>query len=124
MNKLAAVFGSAPYVPARRDLIWREVGSLTDAAFSRVIEKLIGEYRHAPMLPDFRDVIASERENSWRHEKKEHAQEARGFMIGRMTSTDDERQLMLHTIRERVKGNVNDADWKCFMDLINTRFTA
>ena len=120
INRLQDQFGRNAFGTERAKLLWREVGGFDDKWFEKVIDSVIANSRSAPILADFSSFISEERERRWRVEKEQHQQDARQFW--KMTSTDEERQLMLHTIRERVKGNIPDQDWKCFLDLINTRF--
>lgn len=64
MNRLANTFGGA-YKTERTQIIWREMGNLPEEAFTRMVDKLIGECRQAPMIQEFREAASSEREKIW-----------------------------------------------------------
>lgn len=68
MNRLANTFGGA-YKTERTQIIWKEMGNLPEEAFTRIVDKLIGECRMAPMIQEFRDAAASEREKIWSRQK-------------------------------------------------------
>lgn len=63
MNRLAETFGKAAYGTERAKLIWREVKDLGAHWLERVVDEFIGG-RSAPLLNEFRDAIAKERERS------------------------------------------------------------
>src|SRR3954462_10986965 len=69
VNRLRDTFGDRSYPDERVKIIWREVQSLGRAWFERTIDRLIGEFRKAPMLPDIRFLIAEERERHRQTEK-------------------------------------------------------
>lgn len=110
------------YVDEFKAILWKELGMLPPGAFERICTKLIGEERQAPLMAEFRREAAVERERQWAKEKQEHKQDSKEFWHG--TSTDEERTMMFQAIRSRIKGEMPDADWKCFLTLLDTRFPA
>lgn len=68
MERLSNVFGGA-YKTERTQLIWKEMAALPEDAFERVVNKLIGECRQAPMIQDFREAASVEREKIWQRRK-------------------------------------------------------
>lgn len=68
IQRLSNVFGGA-YKTERTQLIWNEMGNLPDDAFKRIVDRLISECRQAPLLPEFRDQAAVEREKIWSRQK-------------------------------------------------------
>lgn len=69
INRMASVFTPAAFAKERRDLIWKECGNLSDDVFTRIVNRLIGECRQAPLVPDFREAAAYERERIWEAQK-------------------------------------------------------
>jgi hypothetical protein len=119
MSRLNECFPNA-YKPERITLIWREVAVLQPMTFTKVIDRLIGECRTPPMLPDFRKAVSEERESFNSHEKKQHTRDAEAFMSG--TSTPDEQQWICQAIRNRMQNKMDDNEWIAFVKLLNTRF--
>ena len=68
IQRLSNVFGGA-YKTERTQLIWKEMGNLPEDSFSRIVDRLIAECRQAPLLPEFREFAASEREKLWTKRK-------------------------------------------------------
>lgn len=116
MNRLASVFGAQPYAEERRNLIWKEVNALTSVSFARVVDNLIGSHRQAPLLPEIREEASREREVMWHLEKKQHAQDAKEAM--RTLFSSDDIKFFCKTIRERVSGDLNDAQFTGFYRML------
>jgi len=68
IQRLSNVFGGA-YKTERTQLIWREMQNLPEDSFSRIVDRLIAECRQAPLLPEFREFAAAEREKLWAKRK-------------------------------------------------------
>ncbi len=113
MQRMIDAFGAQHYKQERLAMVWKELGALSDSAFTRVVDRLIAESRYAPLLPEFRDAAAVEREQAWRHEKREHKQDAQEFY--KSSFAKDEVRLLTQTIIDRLVGKCSDADWASFM---------
>jgi hypothetical protein len=106
MDRLRDVFGDRAYSGERVIVIWKEVKDLSDAWFSKTIDRFIGEFRHAPLMPEFRDAISLEREKVHSYERQKNKTESERAMHqlfdGNHIST------ICKTIVGRVQGNVSD----------------
>lgn len=111
MGRLERQFGK--FGPERGSILWREVKDFSEPWFSKVIDKFIGECRQAPLLPDFREEIAKERERLWSLEKITNEQDAKEFWAGSAIQ-DEERKHICQTITKRLKGKISDQDWHNF----------
>lgn len=74
MNRLTAQFGKSFYTTERQVLIWDAVGTLDGFTFRRIVDKLIGECRQAPLVPEIREHVARERERLWSSTKRDPMQ--------------------------------------------------
>lgn len=108
------------YVDELKAILWKEFGTLPPGSFERIVTKLIGEERQAPLMAEFRREAAIERERLRGQQKDQEHAEAQTFWRG--SANDEEKEMIFTTIRERAKGNVSDEDWKCFQDLMGSRF--
>jgi hypothetical protein len=124
MKKIIECFGKNHYPEARVNLIHRECSTLDGDSFTRVVSKLIGECRYAPLLPEFREACIVEREKSNANLSKQHTRDSREFWksSGQSTASEEEQGWMFEAIRNRIQNNMNDSDWAAFMKLIDTRF--
>lgn len=111
MNRLSRVFANA-YNEERTKLLWRELESLSDQWFTRVVDKFIGECRYAPLMPEFREEASKERERTWGKEKQRNAIEAKEFQA--KLSTDEMREVCKQ-IRKKAAGGMSDGDFAKFM---------
>lgn len=71
MNRLVSQFGKAAYSPERANLIWREVKDLSPSWMNAAIDEFIGSSRQPPLMPEFRERIAIEREKQWSRQKQQ-----------------------------------------------------
>jgi hypothetical protein len=110
------------YSDELKRILWNDFKGLSKDSFARIVSKLIGEERYAPLMPEFRREAAVERERSWKHQKSDHTREATEFMSGLKTSTSEEESWMFQAIIKRMKSEFSDSDWAAFMKLIETRF--
>jgi hypothetical protein len=69
INRLTEQFGKGAYGTERAHIIWKAVKDLPDAWMEGVVDRFIGESRHAPLLPEFREEIAKERERNRSRER-------------------------------------------------------
>lgn len=76
MNRLISTFGKNAYGDERLQLIWREVKDHSYPWFIDAIDDFIGNHRLPPLMSDFSNKIADERERLWRIEKRQHAEES------------------------------------------------
>lgn len=113
MNRLISVYGVAFYAEERRKLVWNEVGMLPDATVTRIVDSMIGSLRQAPLLPEFREYAAREREKAWLAEKKLRADDAKEFWSGSLMP--DETREICQIIKKRLLNQVSDKDWTTFM---------
>lgn len=84
MNRLASVFPKGAYPSERILLIDEAVNRLSEDAWSRMVDQLIGDCATAPMLPKIRELAAIEREREWSKQKTV----APGFDWNRFASCD------------------------------------
>lgn len=111
MKRLTAQFPQA-YSQERVALIWREVQGFSDAWFTRIVDKFVGECRQAPLMAEFRNEISFERERNWSKQKEQHAQDARDFYL--IAQDNDMRGSIVKTIIDRMQGNCPDETWNGF----------
>lgn len=69
-DRLAKVYGAQHYPDERLLLIWSQVQSFGVDWLRRTVDHLIGSMRHPPLLPDFSEAIAIEREKHWERQKQ------------------------------------------------------
>jgi hypothetical protein len=113
IQRLVRTFGQQAYTDERIGLIWREVSGLHDQAWTYIVDQLIGDHRHAPMLPEIRELASIARAKAWEREKKQHANDAKAFFKSSFAGED--LQTLCQLVIERVKGNVKDQDWSAQM---------
>ena len=63
MSRLMGQWGNA-YGPDRVKLIARELRGLNASTWERLVDRLLGECRQPPLLPEIRDALARERERT------------------------------------------------------------
>ncbi len=68
MTRLIRNFGKNAYSEERGALIWREVQHLSAVWLENTVDRFIGDCKYAPLLPEFREAIAKERE--YQHSQK------------------------------------------------------
>jgi len=117
MNHLSENFGKAAYGTERVRLLWREVGSFSAAWFEGVVSKMIGESRYAPLLPEFREACAKEREKNWVAEKRENESDAKAYWMS--SYHPDDVKALCTAIKRRAIGAMSDQDWEAFMRGLN-----
>jgi hypothetical protein len=71
MLRLSAQFSKASYSKERVELIAREVQSMSAYWWKRTVDRLLGECRQAPLLPEIRVLVAEERSREWERRKKQ-----------------------------------------------------
>lgn len=115
MERLKQQFKQA-YSEERMKILWREVQDITDLAFERMVDRFLGECRVPPLVPEFREQVAKDRETAWSYEKRQHTEHAEDLMQV-LTSHDDVRTIC-ENIRKRLKGRMSDRDWDAFQKMI------
>lgn len=105
-TRLINCFGKIAFNEERLRLVWLDVQFLDAEWFTAVVDRMIGECRQAPLLPEFRAEIAKERERLWRLENEKHAKEAARFMRGSFPA-EDIRTICQGIIR-RINGDLDD----------------
>jgi ribosomal protein S27E len=117
MKRMVDNFGKAAYSQERVQLIWREVKDLDSGWFTRTIDSFIGDCRQAPLLPEFRNAVASERERLWRIEKSKDTREAESFMSSSFPK-DDLRNIVQQIIT-RMTGGVSDESFDGLIKMLD-----
>lgn len=118
MNRLAETFGATQYKPERLELIWREVKDLPEHWMTQTVDQFIGEFRQAPLLPEFREAVSRFREKTWSAEKDRHRRESEAavkqIFDGEITTS------ICKTITDRIEGRVSDEIFTGFRKSIRT----
>jgi hypothetical protein len=114
MNRLIEIFGAVPYKGERINLIWGQVKDLTDPWFETVITSFLCDFRHPPLIADFREKAILERDREWRIQKAENRDDAKQFF----SFPPEEEREILNTIKKRMRGEVNDDDYGQFLNLL------
>lgn len=116
VKRLTSTYGPMAYPEERLTLLWREVQAFDVAWFRKTIDDLIGRCRQPPLLPDFAEAIAIERERMAAQEKKERTVTMRD--IERFS--DEDKKTMIKTIVARMNDAVPDSDWAGFVKMIRS----
>lgn len=115
MNRLAKAFPNA-YSDERIRLVWREIGSLEGSWLEKTVDRFIGEFRHAPLMPEFREAAAIERERVREIQKREEKQGAEAFMSA---LSESETRGICEQIRRRLQGYTSDAEFNQFQNVLS-----
>lgn len=118
MQRLVSNFGKNSYPDEKARLIWGEVRDFQGSWLQRAVDRFIGDFRQAPLVQDFREAAAKERERSWSLQKKQHEQDAKDFYAG--TYQPEEVRVICQFIIKRMQGGVSDEDWRNFITHLNT----
>lgn len=113
MSRLSEQFGKQTYSTERCKLLWQEIQNLSHAWFARVVDRFIGEFRQAPLMPEFREEIAKERERLWKKEKEQHSKDAEAFFESSFDTT--EMKTICQFILKRLAGGVTDVEYATFL---------
>lgn len=113
LNRVASTFGKNAYGDERIQLIWREVKDLSSNWMVKTVDRFIGECRHAPLMPEFREEISKERERLWQFEKKQRAKDAKDFFEG--VYAPEDKKTICQFIQKRLRNEVLDADYQTFV---------
>lgn len=105
------------YRRERTDLFWGRVAGLRVEQFRKIVDELIGECKYAPLLPELEAKLSILRERDWSQDKKEHARDAKAFFS---SYQNDDVKFLGSTIRKRMLGQVNDADWAAFQETMES----
>lgn len=116
MGRLERQFGK--FGTERATLLWREVKEFSELWLAKVIDGLIGDCRQTPLVSDFREEIARERERLYRIEKAQHAREAKDFFEGKYQPED--KRMICQGIRKRLLGQMSDQEFSSFMSMLNS----
>lgn len=109
MMRLINQFGKAAYPAERSQIIWSTVRYLPGDWWRRSVDKWIGECRQAPLMPEIREEMSSERERDWSNEKRENARQATQAM--RSMFGPEDTAMLCKGIRERISGRQSDSDF-------------
>ena len=113
MDRLVETFGGQHYKSQRLELIWREVKDFSDTWFQTIVDRLIGECRYAPLLPEFREESSKERERVRACDRSAEAKDGKTFFLG--TYLIDEIKTICQYILKRFAGGVLDPDYQNFI---------
>lgn len=105
MNRLVAQFGKTTYSSERTAMILREVRGIGAEQWEAIVDRFLGESRHAPLMPEIREAIAYVRERSWTNEKRENENDARRFA---RQFPMEEIGMICKGITERIRGEMDD----------------
>jgi hypothetical protein len=117
MNRIASTYGKNTYGDERVQIIWREVKDFSSEWMIKTVDRFIGELRQAPLMPEFREEIAKEREKLWYIEKKQRQRDAKDFFDG-IYAPDDKRTIC-QFIQKRLRHEVSDSDYQTFVTHLN-----
>src|SRR5690349_8421127 len=76
------------YVDELKKLIWREVGHFSSEWFEQAVDRLLGNSRQAPLVQDFAEAAAREREKVHASEKAKQRREAYDFFESKLASEE------------------------------------
>lgn len=88
MDRLASTYGKHAYPEERTAQIWAEVQHFDASWFEQAVGKLIGDFRHAPMLSDIREFASRERERLREVEKRTEKNETVRALRGAFSTSD------------------------------------
>jgi hypothetical protein len=117
MTRLSETFGKQAYGQERVQLLWREVGQLSDEWMTSVTDDFIGGCRQAPLLAEFRERAAIERERLWQIEKRQHTRECEAAMAS--VFAREEIKSICESIRKIARGGMTDDDRCAFLKSLN-----
>lgn len=117
VNRLVSTYGETHYKIERIEIIWREVKDLSDSWFSKTIDKLIGESRFAPLMPEFREEISRERDRGWATEKVHHDNQSQDFFQDTIPS--EEKKIICQMIRQIGNPNMSEAEKESIRSSLN-----
>lgn len=117
MNRMIETWGKPAYSTERCTLIWQEVGQFSVTWWKQAVDRLIGECRQAPLLPEIRKVAAEEREKVAAREKAKHSAEAE--QAYRSILQGDDIKQFTRGILKRVEGKMPDQDFKSLVRLMS-----
>jgi Fe-S cluster biosynthesis and repair protein YggX len=117
MNRMIETWGKPAYSTERCSLIWREVGHFSAEWWKAAVDRMIGEHRQAPLLPEIRKVAAEERERVSYREKAKHTAEAeQGY---RTILQSEDIKHFARGILKRVEGHMPDQDFTSLVRLMS-----
>ena len=118
ISRLKDTYGDRVIADERVKLIWKEIpDQFSDYWFVSTIDAMISCLRQAPMVSDFREAIAKERERLWSLEKREHEANAQEFWHS--SYSDEDKQMLFGMIKKRMLGGVPDNEWDQFVKMLN-----
>lgn len=118
VSRILETYGERSFPRERAKLLWSEVQCLSNFWMIQIVDYFIGSLRQSPLISDFRDQIARERERLWKTEKDQHREESEAAM--KSIYSGDDLSMICKTIRDRIQGRVSDRDWECNLQLLNS----
>lgn len=117
VGRLVNNYGKVHYSEERVKLLWREVQHLSPEWMERTVDRFIGESRYAPLLPEFREEAAKERERNHSMDRQRSENDAKRFF--RVTSIQgDDLQMIMSGIIRRISGDLSDDDFAAIQRLL------
>lgn len=116
ISRLSETFGKTAYGNERVRLIWREVETFRMPWFRDLVDAMIGTFRQAPLVPDFREAGLRERERIWQENKREESKQVKEW-VSQFSKEDD--KLMAQTILRRLNRTISDSDWASFLQMLD-----
>lgn len=113
MSRLRKTFAATAYGEERTKLIWQEVSWLPIATFRKMVDIFIGSFKSAPLIPDFRDMMAKVRAEAYEANRVQHKKDADDFWAG--TYHTDDIKVIVGTIKRRLLGQCSDEEWASHM---------
>ena len=117
IQRLASQFGVNAYSKERVRLIWQMVESFSSQWWFKTVDHWLMTERQAPLYDEFNEVVTLERERLAKQEKELHKKEAEEFWSGSLH--DDDIKQVMKTIKGRITGAVPDAEWDCFIKMLD-----
>lgn len=114
VKRLSEVYGKQFYSAERIITLWnQEIQFWLEDKLQRAVDSFICNSRTAPLVEQFREFSASERERDWNKEKAQHHNDTIKCL-----DSDSERHFMKEIIR-RVTGHMPDHEWEQFKRMVN-----
>lgn len=107
MNRLKENWKNS-YSDVLAELIWKEFQYIFADDFSWAVTTAISEMKHAPLLPEFRILMARRREQRLARDKAQHANDAKDFYKRTLSSEDE--HFMFRQIGRILSGDMSEAE--------------
>lgn len=116
MKRLISTFGADKYPGERLQILFQNLKDTDAEIFGMAVERLIANQRTAPLLAQFQSEITLVREQRHYRSKEQYRKEAEAFW--RSSFHPDEVKHIAECIRLRMQGQINDAQWAEFLQIL------